>query len=120
MLNALVEAERVLRPGGAIAIVDLDATAGPYGDWMRADIPHYDPVAAERFFARRGFSTRRIPTRWVFDDRAVLEAVLRIEFSRAVAERAIAQVPGREIPVRYRLHVRRTPTRISPAGLSPA
>ena len=111
----LAEAERVLRPGGALAIVDLDATAGPYGDWMRADIPHYDPVGAERFFARRGFSTRRIPTRWVFDDRAVLEAVLRIEFSRAVAERAIAQVPGREIPVRYRLHVRRTP-----AGLSPA
>ena len=111
----LAEAERVLRPGGALAIVDLDATAGPYGDWMRADIPHYDPVGAERFFARRGFSTRRIPTRWVFDDRAVLEAVLRIEFSRAVAERAIAQVPGREIPVRYRLHVRRTL-----AGLSPA
>ena len=106
----LAEAERVLRPGGAIAVVDLDATVGPYGDWMRADIPHYDPVRAERFFADRGFSTRRIPTRWVFDDRAVLEAVLRIEFSRAVAERALAQVPGREIPVHYRLHVRRTPT----------
>ena len=26
----------------------------PYGDWMRADIPHYDPAAAERFFARAG------------------------------------------------------------------
>jgi SAM-dependent methyltransferase len=103
----LAEAQRVLRPGGAIAVVDLDATVGPYGDWMCADIPHYDPVRAERFFARQGFSTRRIATRWVFDDRAVLEAVLRIEFSRAVADRAIAQTPGREIPVGYRLHVRR-------------
>jgi len=105
----LAEAERVLRPGGAIAIVDLDATAAPYGDWMRADIPHYDPVRAERFFARRGFSTRRIATRWAFEDRATLEAVLRIEFSRPVADAAIAATPGTGIAVGYRLHVRNTP-----------
>jgi SAM-dependent methyltransferase len=103
----LAEADRVLRPGGALAVVDLDATVGPYGDWMRADIPHYDPVQAERFFVDRGFSMRRIGTRWVFPDRATLEAVLRIEFSRATADRAIAATPGREVPVGYRLHVRR-------------
>lgn len=101
------EAERVLRPGGALAIVDLDATQAPYGDWMRADIPHYDPVRAERFFVRRGFSLRRIATRWTFDDRETLEAVLRIEFSRETADRAIAAVPGLTVPVSYRLHVRR-------------
>lgn len=103
----LAEARRVLRPGGALAIVDLDATVAPYGDWMRADIPHYDPVAAERFFVRRGFSLRRVATRWAFPDRATLEAVLRIEFSRATADRALAAVPGLEIPVGYRVHVRR-------------
>jgi hypothetical protein len=68
-------------------------------------------VRAERFFARRGFSTRRVRTRWAFDDRATLEAVLRIEFSRPVADAAIAATPGTEIPVAYRLHVRRTPLR---------
>lgn len=103
----LAEAWRVLRPGGAIAIIDLDATAAPYGDWMRADIPHYDPVAAERFFTRAGFSLRRIPTTWRFLDRATCEAVLRIEFSPAVAERALAQVSGVTVTVGYRLHVRR-------------
>lgn len=104
----LAEAARVLRPGGAIAIVDLDATVAPYGDWMRADLPRYDPVAAEEFFAGRGFALRRIATVWRFPDRATRDAVLRIEFSRGVAERAIAAVTGLEIPVGYRLHVLRT------------
>lgn len=103
----LAEAQRVLRPGGAIAIVDLDATALPYGEWMRADIPHYDPARVEWFFARQGFATRRVATVWRFPDRATFEAVLRIEFSRTVAERAIAAIVGVTLPVGYRLHVRR-------------
>jgi ubiquinone/menaquinone biosynthesis C-methylase UbiE len=103
----LAEAQRVLRPGGAIAIVDLDATAAPYGDWMRADLPRYRPDRVEEFFERHGFSMRRILTTWRFPDRATLEAVLRIEFSRPVAERAIAATTGLALPVGYRLHVRR-------------
>jgi SAM-dependent methyltransferase len=110
----LAEAERVLRPGGSIAIVDLDATVAPYGDWMRTDIPQYDPARAERFFERAGFTMRRVPTVWRFADRATLEAVLRIEFSSEVADHAIASTPGVTLPVGYRLHVRRK------QGLRPA
>ncbi len=105
----LIEADRVLRPGGALAIVDLDFTAALYGGWLRADLPDYRPAAVERFFDEHGFSLRRVSTRWRFADRATLEAVLRIEFSAATAERASAATPGLTVPVGYRLHVRRRP-----------
>ncbi len=96
----LAEADRVLRPGGALVVVDLDATRHSYGAWMRASAPGYDPRAAERFFAEQGFSTRRVDTLWRFPDRATMSAVLHIEFTPAVADRAVerharARVAGR-------------------------
>jgi SAM-dependent methyltransferase len=105
----IAEADRVLRPGGALAVVDLDATCPPYGEWMRDDLPRYDPVDVARFFAEQGFDCRRVLAQWRFEHRADLEAVLRIEFSARVAERAIAATLGLTVPVGYRVHVRRKP-----------
>jgi SAM-dependent methyltransferase len=106
----LAEVERVLRPGGVLVVVDLDVRHRPYGDWMRADLPKYDSVEVDRFFARMGFAQQTVETRWRFTDRASLEAVLRIEFSSRVADRAAREVPGIEFPVGYRVLTRRKPT----------
>lgn len=103
----LAEADRVLRPGGVLVVVDLDATRSPYGAWMRADLPRWDATAPQRFLTRHGFSHRLVDTRWSLRTREDLAAVLGIEFSPEVAARALAATPGLSLEVAYRVSWRR-------------
>ncbi|MFD0657484.1 class I SAM-dependent methyltransferase [Thermocatellispora tengchongensis] len=93
----LRELNRVMRRGGAAYVIDLDATRGAFGRWFSATVPTYSARVVEDFWARQGWERQPLDLRMVFERRADLEAVLRIEFTREVAERAIAEAPGLEI-----------------------
>ncbi|SDQ58950.1 class I SAM-dependent methyltransferase [Thermostaphylospora chromogena] len=94
----LRELSRVMRRGGTAFIIDIDAARGDFGRWFRQSLPTYSPRAVEDFWARQGWERQPLDLRMVFERRADLEAVLRIEFTPEVAKRAIAETPGLEIP----------------------
>lgn len=81
----LVELERVVRRGGTAFVIDIDATRSTFGRWFRAGYPTVDPVAVEGFWSSRGWSREPVLTRWRFERRADLEAVVRIEFDPVTA-----------------------------------
>ncbi|PRY15991.1 class I SAM-dependent methyltransferase [Kineococcus rhizosphaerae] len=90
----LAELDRVVRRGGTAFVVDNDATRSTFGRWFARSLPAYDPVAVDRFFARRGWTTDRLEVAWEFDARADLEAVVRIEFTPRQAEAILAEHAG--------------------------
>ncbi|TDD19565.1 class I SAM-dependent methyltransferase [Nonomuraea diastatica] len=94
----LRELSRVVRRGGAAFVLDLDATRGSFGRWFSHTVPAYSPRDVEAFWVRHGWQRRPLDLRMAFERRADLEAVLRIEFAPGVAEQAIAETPGLEIP----------------------
>ncbi|MBR7743322.1 class I SAM-dependent methyltransferase [Phycicoccus sp. BSK3Z-2] len=93
----LDEVSRVLRPGGVVCLVDNDATRSTFGAWFSRAYPAYDPVAVQRFWDRRGFTTEPLTIRWTFDRREDLEAVVRIELPPAAADAALAGHEGLEV-----------------------
>ncbi|MFI6736084.1 class I SAM-dependent methyltransferase [Nonomuraea sp. NPDC050451] len=94
----LRELTRVVRRGGAAFVLDLDATRGAFGRWFSRTVPTYSVREVESFWDRQGWQRRPLDLRMVFERRADLEAVLRIEFTPEVAEQAIAETPGLELP----------------------
>ena len=52
---------------------------------------------------------RRVDTQWRFPDRTTLADVLRIEFTPAVAQKAVDGTPGLALSVGYRVHTVASP-----------
>ncbi|GIH23708.1 methyltransferase type 11 [Acrocarpospora phusangensis] len=103
----LKELSRAVRRGGAAFVVDLDASRGSFGEWFRAAVPAYSPRLIEDFWSRQGWNRLELTPRMAFTRRPDLEAVLRIEFTPAVSQRAITETEGLEFPyptlLRWRL-----------------
>lgn len=93
----LRELSRVVRRGGVAFVIDNDATRSTFGAWFRRALPRYDPQAVQAFWARAGWTRVPLEIRWEQPTRADFEAVVRIEFSPAEAERILAEHPGRTV-----------------------
>jgi SAM-dependent methyltransferase len=91
----LEELARIVRPGGTAFVVDNDATRSTFGTWFRRSLPRYDPEAVERFWARHGWSRRRLDIAWSFDSPADFARVLHIEFPASLAGEILAAEPDR-------------------------
>lgn len=104
----LLELSRVMRRGGTAFVVDLDATRGAFGRWFARTVPTYSAARVESFWSSQGWQRKDLDLRMVFQSRADLEAVLKIEFSPAVASAAISEISGLEVEypnvLRWRLY----------------
>jgi hypothetical protein len=86
-----------VRRGGTAFVVDNDGSRSTFGRWFRRGYPTVDPDEVERFWSGHGWSRVPVTTRWAFEDRADLEAVVRIELDRPTAEAVLAEHTGREV-----------------------
>lgn len=93
----LAELDRVVRRGGTAYVIDNDPTRSTFGSWFRRGYPEVDPAAVERFWSVRGWTRVPVEMRWSFGSRADLEAVVRIEFARDVADEVLAGHTGNEV-----------------------
>jgi ubiquinone/menaquinone biosynthesis C-methylase UbiE len=94
----LAELDRVMRPGGTAMVIDNDGSRSTFGAWFRRGYPHLDPPPAiERFWSMQGWTPARIDMGWRFENRADLEAVVRIELDGATADQVLRHHDGLEV-----------------------
>lgn len=104
----LLEVERVLRPGGALVVIDNDTEQGEFADLLRASpwaAGQGQDTYAREWWTSRGAITTPVMGSWEFDSRADLEAVLRLEFPHDLADTWLAAHPERtHLSYGYLLH----------------
>lgn len=93
----LRELDRVVRRGGTAFVIDNDASRSTFGGWFRRGYPTVDPEVVERFWSSYGWHRIPVDMGWSFATREELEAVVRIELGREVAEEVLATHTGTEV-----------------------
>ena len=92
----LTEVLRVLKPGGALVVVDNDLRTGQFAELLAASPGAEvqgggDPT--DEWWAQRGAERTEVLSEWRFESRADFDAVLRLEFPAQVADPWLAAHP---------------------------
>jgi SAM-dependent methyltransferase len=93
----LAELDRVMRHGGTAFVIDNDGSRSTFGRWFSTAYPMIKPPEVERFWTARGWQRTQLDMGWRFERRKDFEAVVRIEFTPADANRIIAEHSGVEV-----------------------
>jgi SAM-dependent methyltransferase len=94
----LAELDRVVQRGGTALVIDNDGSRSTFGAWFRRGYPHLPaPEEIERFWSQRGWTRTPVDMGWRFESRADLEAVVRIELTREVADEVLRHHEGLEV-----------------------
>jgi ubiquinone/menaquinone biosynthesis C-methylase UbiE len=93
----LTETLRVLKPGGALVVIDNDHRHGEFAELLAAagNADQGQADVTDAWWAARDAERVEVMSRWVFATPEDLEAVLRLEFPEHVVDSWLTGHPGR-------------------------
>lgn len=105
----LAEVRRVLRPGGALVVIDNDHRWGEFAALLAASFwaaPQGEAATKDQWWADRGGIRQEVRSSWRCPDPGSLAAVLRLEFPSDVAAAWLDGHPDRRtLTCGYVLHI---------------
>ncbi|MCC3270325.1 class I SAM-dependent methyltransferase [Arthrobacter gengyunqii] len=104
----LEEVLRVLRPGGALVVIDNDQLEGDFAillEAANASAGQGDGDYISKWWAERGASTTRVMSSWTFDQPQDLVDVISMEFPNGTSDDWLSSDPQRRrLSCGYALH----------------
>jgi SAM-dependent methyltransferase len=102
----LAEIARLMRPGGTAFIIDNDLRHGTFARWLERTAYFASADVVEQFWQDHGFTLTRIPSEWRFENRADLEAVVKLEFGEELGAELVRDHDGLSVEYYYTLYHR--------------